>query len=95
MSLSIPSTRMERGNHYQLRLEVESCVIKATGLLDLKGTLAVDRDSPVGLLDLKLNVQIVSQEPAENLEKLIELSERCCVVHQTLASPPKLEIERC
>ena len=78
-----------------MRLKIESCAIKATGLLDFKGTLAVDRDSPVGLLDLKLNVQIASQEPAESLEKLIELSERYCVVHQTLASPPKLEIERC
>ncbi|MCH2183162.1 MAG: OsmC family protein [Mariniblastus sp.] len=78
-----------------MRLKVESCRLKATGLLDFKGTLAVDRDSPVGLLDLKLKVQIVSQEPAESLEKLIELAERYCVVHQTLASPPSLEIKRC
>ena len=78
-----------------MRLKVASCRLKATGLLGFKGTLAVDLDFPVGLLDLKLKVQIVSQEPAESLEKLIELAERYCVVHQTLASPPSLEIKRC
>ena len=77
-----------------MRLEIESCRLKATGLLDFRGTLAVDREAPVGLIDLKLNVQIVSQESPESLEKLIQLSERYCVVHQTLAAPPILEIKR-
>lgn len=75
-----------------MRLSIRACQITASGLMDFKGTLAVDRSSPVGLTELKLVVEISSQEPEPSIEKLIELTKRYCVVHQTLDSPPPMEV---
>ena len=73
---------------HAMKLEIDSCEITATGTIDFRGTLAVDRESPVGLTALNLDFNIQSNEPAEKIEKLVLLTERYCVVHQTLAQPP-------
>ena len=52
-----------------MRLSIQSCQMTASGLMDFKGTLAVDRSSPVGLTELKLVVEISSQEPEASIEK--------------------------
>ena len=78
---------------YSMKLEIESCEIRAIGTMDFKGTLAVDRESPVGLTGLKMVYSIQSQEADEKLQKLVQLTERYCVVHQTLENPPTISVE--
>lgn len=71
-----------------MHLSIDKCNITALGKMDFKGTLAVDRDAPIGITDLKLEFEVQSNETHEKLNKLIELTERYCVVHQTLRNPP-------
>jgi uncharacterized OsmC-like protein len=65
----------------------------ADGTRDARGTLAVDHDAPVGLTEVKLKFEIDSAAERKKLEKMIELTERYCVIYQTLAKPPRLKSE--
>ncbi|HKC77926.1 MAG TPA: OsmC family protein [Gaiellaceae bacterium] len=65
--------------------------IHAEGNLDFRGTLGVDREAPVGFTAIRLGFELASDEPEEKLEKLLELTERYCVVAQTLAGGVPLE----
>ena len=65
-------------------LEIRTAQINASGRMDFRGTLGVDRTVPVGLTSIELRFQIDSDVAAESLEKLIQLTERYCVVLQTL-----------
>ena len=65
-------------------IEYRKAVIKAEGDLDFRGTLAVSKDAPVGFKSIRLNFEIDTDADKEKVEKLIELSERYCVVYQTL-----------
>jgi OsmC-like protein len=60
------------------------------GDLDFRGTLAVDRDAPVGFRAIRLAFELESDASEEELATLLKLTERYCVVLQTLASPPEL-----
>ena len=66
--------------------------IRAEGDLDFRGTLGIDRDSPVGFRSIRLIFDLESDAPAEDLDKLIATTERCCVVLQTLANRPELSL---
>ena len=66
----------------------------AEGELDFRGTLAVDRETPVGFRAIRLRFELDSDASDEQLDKLVELTERYCVVLQTLASPPSLSVAR-
>jgi uncharacterized OsmC-like protein len=59
--------------------------VDAEGDLDFRGTLGVDREAPVGFTAIRLHFELSSDESEEALEKLLELTERYCVVGQTLA----------
>jgi uncharacterized OsmC-like protein len=65
--------------------------IHAEGDLDFRGTLGVDRETPVGFTAIRLRFELSSDEPEEKLAKLLELTERYCVVGQTLAGGVPLE----
>lgn len=65
-------------------LEIRTAQIDASGRMDFRGTLGVDRTVPVGLTRIELRFQIDSSVAAESLDKLIQLTERYCVVMQTL-----------
>jgi uncharacterized OsmC-like protein len=65
--------------------------VHAEGDLDFRGTLGVDREAPVGFTAIRLRFELASDEPEEKLAKLIELTERYCVVAQTLAGGVPLE----
>lgn len=67
-----------------MRMEVQSAVVRAKGKMDFRGTLGVDRDVPIGLTEVQLQFDIASNEPADKLDKLVELAERYCVIAQTL-----------
>lgn len=74
-----------------LGIEVDGAV-HAEGDLDWRGTLAVERDAPVGFSAIRLRFDLESDATKEQLETLQKLTARYCVVFQTLASPPSLEV---
>ena len=59
--------------------------VHAEGDLDFRGTLGVDREAPVGFTGIRLRFDLASDEAEEKLDKLLQLTERYCVVGQTLA----------
>lgn len=73
-----------------LGIEVREGTVKASGTLDFRGTLGVDRDAPVGFRDIKLDFEIDADADDEQLASLIKLTERYCVVYQTLKHTPDL-----
>ena len=76
-----------------LGLAVEGTV-HAEGDLDFRGTLAVDPDAPVGFTAIRLRFDLTGEATDEQLATLLRLTERYCVVYQTLARPPALSVAR-
>ena len=64
--------------------------VRAEGDLDFRGTLGVDKAAPVGFSDIRLSFELQSDASEEELATLLRLTERYCVVFQTLATAPKL-----
>jgi uncharacterized OsmC-like protein len=79
-----------------LGIEVRAGRVHAEGDLDFRGTLAVDRDAPVGFSEIRLAFELDTEASEDELATLLKLTERYCVVFQSLATPPRLEaaIER-
>jgi uncharacterized OsmC-like protein len=75
-----------------LGINVRDGSLVAEGDLDFRGTLGVAKDAPVGFRAIRLKVHIDSDATSEQLAKLIQLTERYCVVFQTLAKSPQLSI---
>jgi uncharacterized OsmC-like protein len=73
-----------------LDIPVRGGTIRAEGDLDFRDTLAVDRDVPVGLTAVRLRFDLDTDATEDQLETLLRLTERYCVVYQTLAAPPAL-----
>ena len=70
-------------------VELRDATVRAEGDLDFRGTLGVAKDAPVGFREIRLRFDLDTDAPPEQRKKLIELTERYCVVLQTLrASPP-------
>jgi uncharacterized OsmC-like protein len=67
-----------------------SGVVRAEGDLDFRGTLGVDKAAPVGFSDIRLSFELQSDASEEELATLLRLTERYCVVLQTLANSPRL-----
>jgi uncharacterized OsmC-like protein len=65
--------------------------VSAEGDLDFRGTLGVDRGAPVGFREIRLAFTLDTDEPEDRRESLLKLTERYCVVLQTLRTPPKVE----
>ena len=73
-----------------LDIELTGGQVRAEGDLDFRGTLGVDRDAPVGFSAVRLSFELDTTAGAEQLETLKRLTERYCVVYQTLARSPEL-----
>lgn len=73
-------------------IPLRDATITAEGKLDFRGTLAVAKDAPVGLQRIRLKFDLDSDATAEQLETLIRLTERYCVVYQTLSKPPEIAV---
>lgn len=73
-----------------LGIEVRSGTVHAEGELDFRGTLAVAKEAPVGFQSIRLNFDLDTDADAEQLATLLKLTERYCVVYQTIANPPAL-----
>src|SRR4051812_27026599 len=65
-------------------LELKTAIVSAEGDLDFRGTLGVSRDVPVGFSRIHLLFEIDTEAPADKVQKLVELTERYCVVFKTL-----------
>ena len=73
-----------------LGIAIEGGRVHAEGDLDFRGTLAVDREAPVGFREIRLRFELETEAGEEQLATLLKLTERYCVVFQTLAQPPRL-----
>ena len=73
-------------------IPLRDATITAEADLDFRGTLAVAKDAPVGLQRVSLKFELESDATKEQLETLIRLTERYCVVFQTLSKPPGLTV---
>jgi uncharacterized OsmC-like protein len=68
--------------------------VRAEGDLDFRGTLGVAKDAPVGFQRIRLHFELDTDATAEQLDTLIRLTERYCVVYQTLRRSPELSVTR-
>src|SRR5207253_1656886 len=75
-----------------LEIPVRDATIRAEGDLDFRGTLAVSKDVPVGFQKIRLRFELETDATEEQLATLLRLTERYCVVYQTLAHSPKIDI---
>ena len=75
-----------------LGLEIRGGTVRAQGDLDFRGTLGVDKAAPVGFRAIRLAFDLDTDADADQLATLRKLTERYCVVYQTLRTPPEIEV---
>lgn len=75
-----------------LGIEVRDGTVSADADLDFRGTLGVERSVPVGFQKLRLRFDLDTDATQEQLDTLLRLTERYCVVYQTLRQPPEMEV---
>jgi uncharacterized OsmC-like protein len=75
-------------------VELRDATVSAEGDLDFRGTLGVSKETPVGFQRIRLNFALASDAPEEQLATLIRLTERYCVVYQTLRTTPEITVSR-
>ena len=71
---------------------IRSGTIRAEGDLDFRGTLGVAKDAPVGFKRIRLHLDLDTDASKEQLSTLVRLTERYCVVYQTLRQPPEMTV---
>jgi uncharacterized OsmC-like protein len=76
-----------------LGIDVRGGSVRAEGDLDFRGTLGVDKAAPVGFKDIRLRFDLDTDANEESLASLIKLTERYCVVYQTLKNPPPVVLD--
>ena len=76
-----------------LGINLRDAFVSAEGDLDFRGTLAVDKAAPVGFRAIRLRFDLDSDASPEQLAALVKLTERYCVVYQTLAKPAEISIQ--
>ncbi len=81
-----------RGVATALEVDIRSGRLRAEGDLDFRGTLGVAKDAPVGFTAIRLHVDLDTEAGKEQVDTLLRLTERYCVVLQTLATSPRLEV---
>jgi uncharacterized OsmC-like protein len=74
-------------------VELRRARVLAEGDLDFRGTLGVAKDAPVGFREIRLRFELDTDAPEEQRATLVRLTERYCVILQTLRSPPPLTVE--
>jgi uncharacterized OsmC-like protein len=77
-----------------LGIPVRNGTVRADGDLDFRGTLGVSKEAKVGFEAIRLRFELDSDATAEQLETLLKLTERYCVVLQTLGTPPEVTIDQ-
>ena len=77
-----------------LEIPLRDATVRAEGDLDFRGTLGVSKEVPVGFQDIRLRFELDTDATEEQIATLLKLTERYCVVYQTLAYPPQIDISR-
>jgi uncharacterized OsmC-like protein len=75
-----------------LAIPLKSGTVSAEGDLDFRGTLGVAKDAPVGFAQIRLSFDVDTEAEQEKLDQLLKLTERYCVVYQTIKSGPPVEV---
>jgi uncharacterized OsmC-like protein len=75
-----------------LEIPLKSGTVAAEGDLDFRGTLGVAKDAPVGFAQIRLTFAVDTDAPQDKLDQLLKLTERYCVVYQTIRSGPPVEV---
>jgi uncharacterized OsmC-like protein len=76
-----------------LAIPLKSGTVSAEGDLDFRGTLGVDKEAPVGFREIRLRFNVETDAPQDKLDQLLKLTERYCVVYQTIAKGPPVDIK--
>ena len=74
-------------------IPLKSGAVSAEGDLDFRGTLGVAKEAPVGFAQIRLRFDLDTDAPQDKLDQLLKLTERYCVVYQTIKSGPPVEIK--
>ena len=75
-----------------LDISLRSGNVSAEGELDFRGTLGVAKDAPVGFAQIRLRFDLDTDAPQEKLDQLLKLTERYCVVYQTIKNGPPVDV---
>ncbi len=75
-----------------LDIPLKSGRVSAEGDLDFRGTLGVAKDAPVGFREIRLTFDVETDAPQDKLDQLLKLTERYCVVYQTIKSGPPVQV---
>src|SRR6186713_1238342 len=75
-----------------LEIPLKSGTVSAEGDLDFRGTLGVTKDAPVGCAEIRLRFDVETDAPQDKLDLLLKLTERYCVVYQTIRNGPKVAV---
>lgn len=76
-----------------LEIPLKSGKVSAEGDLDFRGTLGVEKTAPVGFAQIRLRFDVDTDAPQDKLDQLLKLTERYCVVYQTIKSGPPVEVK--
>lgn len=76
-----------------LDIPLKSGKVSAEGDLDFRGTLGVAKDAPVGFAQIRLRFDLDTDAPQEKLDQLLKLTERYCVVYQTIRNGPPVDLQ--
>ncbi len=75
-----------------IEIPLKAGTVSAEGDLDFRGTLGVAKDAPVGFAQIRLRFDVDTDAPQEKLDQLLKLTERYCVVYQTIKSGPPVAV---
>jgi uncharacterized OsmC-like protein len=75
-----------------LAVPLKSATVAAEGELDFRGTLGVAKDAPVGFRRIRLRFDVDTEAPQDALDQLLKLTERYCVVYQTIKNGPPVDV---
>src|SRR6202521_2766830 len=76
-----------------IEVPLKTGLVTAEGDLDFRGTLGVDKEAPVGFAEIRLRFDVDTPAPQDKLDLLLKLTERYCVVYQTIAKGPPVDIK--
>ena len=75
-----------------IEVPLTQALVLAEGDLDVRGTLGIDKEAPVGFAEIRLRFEVETDAPQDKLDLLSKLTERYCVVYQTIKNGPKVSV---
>lgn len=74
-------------------IELKKADVRVEGVMDFQGTMGTNPETPVGITDIRILVDIEADAPADRLERLVQRAEKYCVIASTLRNPPSMELK--